>query len=372
MKIPNKQDRACKPNRKILAAVVLLAFAFVAEAWPQIPRIPRSITKIVPVSKPELNTPAETPESRIDPAKGLNQAGGRIVFSKNPIDPKNPAGLTGDFTAGEPIYGALLLYMPLRDFVIDQYVRDSTKGFSVTRPGIEVDFQIDNMPLFDGRTSFVFQLEQKEDALNAVPLDNYLILDVAPIAANAKTYQYAKMHFPLLTAVGRPNNKAKAGAQYYSFHIGKLKPGSHTVTFTITGKSKIVGNFKIRGDDFGYYMRAADALDTIAAANAVLPRSEWSDPVVLRSVTAAYRKQPGEQVLKTILVSPAWFVQRDSLGYIIHRGLFAVVVTKAADGKCYMQKEYFKQLYRGRGYGPTQQDGRSETRQIFPCANVGR
>lgn len=372
MKITITRDRPSKRFLRTVAWVAFFTFSFVSGSWSQIPRIPDSITKIVPVLKPSVSRPVEVPATQPGTIDPLTQVGGRMVFSTSPINPANPANLTNDFKAGEPIYGALLLKGSLREFVTDQSIHDSTRGFSVTRPGVAVDFQIDDMPLYDGTTSFVFQLEEKEGALEAVPMDNFLIFDVSPAAANAKTYQYAKMHFPLLSAVGRANNKAKAGAQYYSFHLGKLKPGSHTVTFTVTGKTKIVGNLRISGDDFAFYKRAADALDSVAAANTALPRSQWNDPVVARSVTAAYRKQPGEQILRTILVSPDWFIQRNSLGLIIHRGLFAVLVTKAADGKCYMQREYFKQFYRGRGYGPTQQDGRSETRQALPCTNIPR
>ena len=336
-----------------IGAITLLTAFFVGPLFPQ-----------TLISDSNLFADAED----IGPTgNNLPRVSGKLVFSKSPIDPRSRANLTNQFFAGDAIYGALLLDGSMRQFASDQYVRDRAKGFSVTRPGFEVDFQIDGLPLFDGTTKFVFQLEEKEGAMDAVPADDFFIFDIAPTAGNAKTYSYPKLHFPLLTAVGRPNNKAKAGAQYYSFHLGKLKPGRHEIELTITGTSKISGRFTISGDDFAYYSKAADQLDTVAAANAEIPKSAWDNPTVSRSVTVAYRKQSGEVVIKTVLISPDWFVQRNSLGFIIHRGLFAIVVTRSADGKCYMQKEYFKQLYRAGRYGPTAQDGRSETRQIIPC-----
>jgi len=37
----------------------------------------------------------------------------RLVFSKTPIDPQNPANLTDNFNAGDHIYGLLILNKPL-------------------------------------------------------------------------------------------------------------------------------------------------------------------------------------------------------------------------------------------------------------------
>ncbi len=299
------------------------------------------------------------------------QGSGRLVFSRQPIDPANPSNLSTSFSTGDHIYAALILNKSMRDFVSDQYVRDSSKGFSVTRPGFEVDFEIDGSPMFDGRTKFVFQLEQKEGAAEAVPADNFLIFDIAPDPAQARTYKYEKMFFPLLAAVGRPGNKAKAGAQFYSFQLGKLGPGDHKINLSISGREQIAGEFTISGSNYAFYKQLADNLGSVAAANAGLPKSEWNNPTLARNVGTAYRRQGGETVLKTVLISPSWFIQRNSIGVIIHRGLFAVIATRAPGGKCFMQKEYFKQLYRGANrYGPTVQDGRSETRQEIPCASA--
>jgi hypothetical protein len=356
---------------------IMISANFVQQANSQVDLIRKTIKKVDDkIKKPETpdrnsgesgsTAPTVTPAADID-----RQASGRFVFSKQPIDPGNPANLTNSFSAGDHIYGALLLSRSFRDFVSDQYVRDSSKGYSVTRPGFEVDFMLDDSPLFDGTTKFVFQLEQKEGAIDAVPTESYFFFDIAPEPAQARTYKYDKLFFPLLTAVGRPNNKAKAGAQYYAFHLSKLGPGNHTVKVTFIGNERFVGEFTITGSSFAFYRQVSDSLDSVASANAGLPRSEWNNPTLARSVGVAFRKAPGETVVKVVLISPSWFIQKNSIGIIIHRGLFAVIATRARDGKCYIQKEYFKQLYRGGGrYGPTAQDGRSETRQVLPCGNI--
>lgn len=354
-----------------LAASLMLA----TEADAQVDLLRKAVKKVDEQlkraeTKPSTGAESTSRETADSAAVEEFQGAGRIVFSTQPIDPANPSNLSTSFTTGDHIYAALILNKSMRDFVSDQYVRDSSKGYSVTRPGFEVDFQLDGSPMFDGNTKFVFQLEQKEGAMEAVPADNYLIFDISPEPAKAKTYSYDKMFFPLLTAVGRKNNKAKAGAQFYSFHIGKLNPGEHTVSLTFMGKDRIEGEFSISGSNFAFYKTVADSMDSIAGANARMPKSEWNNASVTGSVARAYRKVGSESVMRTVLISPSWFVQRNNIGIIIHRGLFAVIATKTAGGECYMQKEYFKQLYRAGRYGPTQQDGRSETRQRIPCENV--
>jgi hypothetical protein len=357
----------------------MISATFVQQANSQSDLIRKAIKKVDDqIKKVETGTPDQ--QGRRTNTNGdiagigedaSGSAAGRFVFSKQPIDPNNPANLTNSFAVGDHIYGVLLLSGSFRDFVSDQYVRDSSKGYSVTRPGFEVDFMLDDSPLFDGTTKFVFQLDQKEGAIDAVPTDKFFFFDIAPEPASAKTYRYEKLFFPLLTAIGRPNNKAKAGAQYYSFHLSKLGPGDHTVKVALIGNERFVGEFTISGSSFAFYRQVSDSLDSVASANAGLPKSEWNNPALARAVGVAFRKTPGETVVKAVLISPSWFIQKNSLGIIIHRGLFAVVATKTRDGKCYVQKEYFKQLYRGGGrYGPTAQDGRSETRQMIPCANI--
>ncbi len=317
-------------------------------------------------SQASVLSPAVEPEDRQGQA-------GRLVFSKQPIDPNNPAGLTSSFNAGDHIYAALILNKSFREFVSDQNIRDSRKGYSVTRPGFEVDFLIDDTWSFDGRTKFVFQLDKKEGAMDFVPAENYFIFDISPEPAKARTYEYKEMYFPLLSATGRKSNRAKAGAQFYSFQLGRLGPGPHTVSVQLTGSESIKGEFTITGSNYAFYTQLADNLDSVSSGNTGMPKSEWNNPTLARSVGTAYRKQGGERVLRTVLISPSWFIQKNSLGIIIHRGLFASIATKAPDGKCYVQNEYFKQLYRGSGrYGPTAQDGRSETRQVIPCENVNK
>lgn len=296
---------------------------------------------------------------------------GRLVFSTQPIDPTSPANLTNTFNSGDYIYGALLLDKSFKEFVAEQSVRDPTKGFSVSRPGFEVAFEIDGEGMFDGTHTMVFQLGKKEGAWDNVPTDNYFIFDISPEAAKAKTYGYKELFSPELSAVGRRTNKAKAGAQFYSFQLSKLGPGNHSVLIKIRGNEEITGKFNITGSSYAFYAQVADKLDTVSASNTTMPTSQWNDPTLQRAVLAAFKKESQESVLRVVLVSPSWFMQKDSFGRIVFRGLFAVIATKKTDGTCFTQREYFKQDHLGGGrYGATWQDGRSETKQMIPCENV--
>lgn len=188
----------------------------------------------------------------ISDAKAFNQRGNRLVFSSNPIDSNNPTNLSTNFNGGDYIYGLLILNKPFNEFVKEDSFRDSTKGFNVTRPKIDIEFLIDDSPMFDGSHSLVFSLEQKEGMWDAVPKDNYFFFDIAPEASNAKTYSYKNLHFPRLSAVGRTGNKAKAGAQFYSHHLSKLSPGNHNITIKVRGKEEVIGQFTINGSNYAF------------------------------------------------------------------------------------------------------------------------
>ncbi|HSK72202.1 MAG TPA: hypothetical protein VK892_10935, partial [Pyrinomonadaceae bacterium] len=282
----------------------------------------------------------------------------------------NLTNLKTSFQAGEHIYGLLILDKPFKEFIVEEDTYDSNNGYNVSRPVLKIDFTVDGNPLYSGSHKFVFSLEDKQNAWNKVPTEPYFFFDIAPEAAKQKTYNYDDLFFPRLSAVGRKNNKAKAGAQLYSHELSKLQPGNHTITIKITGKEQVTGEFLISGGEYAFYSRVADNLETVSSANAKMPESKWNDPAVVKSVKAAYKPVGSETVLRVNLLNPDWYVQRNALGQILFRGVFAAIATKTPDGKCWFQREYFKQNYGGGRYGATLHDGRSETRQLIPCENV--
>ena len=320
-------------------------------------------------SKTETENNPNTPKEAQSAAKNANQ-NKRLIFSDQPIDPNNPANLKTSFQAGEHIYGLLILDKPFKEFVAEDSTRDPNQGYSVTRPLLKIDFLVDGEPIYDGTHVFVFSLEDKQNAWNRVPTERYFFFDIAPEPTKQKTYGYNDLFFPRLSAYGRTTNKAKAGAQFYSHQLSRLKPGNHKITVKIAGKEEVIGEFTISGGDYAVYSRVADQLETVSSANAKMPESKWNNPALANSVKTAYKRAGNETVLRVNLLNPDWFIQRNALGQILFRGVFAAIATKTPDGKCYLQREYFKQNYSGGRYGATAHDGRSETRQIMPCENV--
>lgn len=155
-----------------------------------------------------------------------------------PIDPNNPTNLKTSFQAGEHIYGLLILDKPFREFVAEDSTRDPNQGYSVTRPLLKIDFLVDGEPIYDGTHVFVFSLENKQNAWNRVPTERYFFFDIAPEPARQKTYGYNDLFFPRLSAYGRTTNKAKAGAQFYSHQLSRLKAGDHKITVKLGEKKK--------------------------------------------------------------------------------------------------------------------------------------
>lgn len=295
-----------------------------------------------------------------------------LVFSKSPIDPANPSNLTNVFTAGDHIYGLLILSDSLKEFAKEMSVSHKQFGYNVPRPALEIIINIDGSPIYDGNHFFAWDIENKDTAWDSVPNDRYFFFDVAPDASKAKTYAYPKMHFEMLSAPGRSGNAARAGAQYYSHHLGQLKSGNHKIEFTIKGESTIKGAFSITSGNYAFYTDAAAKLDAAGAENAVIPPPKLNNAALENSIRAAVRARNTDPILCVSITNPDWFVQRNALGQILFRGIYAVTAHRKADGTCYFYQSYFKQNYAGGRYGATQLDGGGGTRTPIVCANVNK
>lgn len=299
--------------------------------------------------------------------------GGQLVFSNQPIDPQNPTNLKTEFTAGEYIYALLILDKPFNEFIGEESVRDPISTYVISRPALKFNLAIDDQLVYDGLHNYAFSLQDKNNYWKNVPTEKYFFIDIAPDPAKQRTYGYKDIFFKKVSAVGREGNKAQAGAQYYSFLLSRLKPGKHTFGMSVSGKgnNQVLGGFYITGDDFSKYLEISNKLEEAAGANMELPASRWDNPQLASSISSAYKKLGGERVLKVIIVRPSWAPKKDAIGRIIYRRIGAVIVFKKPEGKCYMQEGSFIQYHKGGGrYGPTQQDGRSETQQLIPCEKI--
>lgn len=311
-----------------------------------------------------------------DPTRAVSAADPRanamLVFSKSPIDPAKPSDLTNAFSAGDYIYGLLILDRPLNELAVEESVRHAQLGFNVSRPALSIEMKVNGNPIYDGTHYFVWDLENRTNAWDSVPTDRYFFFDVAPDASKAKTYAYPKMHFAMLSAVGRAGNRARAGAQFYSHHLSKLGSGNHTVEFRIKGKETIVGSFTISGGNYAGYSDVAAKLDAAGAQSATMPTAQSKNPAIENSVRTAVRATGNnDTVLRVVLTSPDWYVQRGPLGQILFRGLYSAIAFRKADGTCYFINGYFKQDYSGGRYGATRQDGRPAQTPIA-CGNVNK
>lgn len=295
-----------------------------------------------------------------------------LVFSKSPIDPANPQNLTNSFAAGDHIYGLLILDRPLKEWVKEESVRHQQLGYNVNRPAMNVEIQIDGAPIFDGQHYFVWDIENRETPWDSVPMDRFFYFDVAPEPAKMKTYAYPKMHFNMLSSVGRPGNRARAGAQFYSHKISMLKSGSHKVEFRLTGQTAISGSFTISDGNYAFYNEVANKLDEAAAATAVMPTAQRKDAPMEASIRTAVRSAGNTDTpLRVVITNPDWYIQRNALGQIMFRGIFAAIAFRRADGSCYFYQAYFKQNYAAGRYGATRQDG-TPGRNPIACANVNK
>ncbi len=331
---------------------------------------------IYTVDRDKLRQVYPSGSSAVQPSRSVSsvapQGKTMLVFSKSPIDPANPSNLTNVFAAGDHIYGLLILDRPLKDFLKEESVPHKDLGYNVTRPAMEIQMKMDGSPIYDGTHYFAWDIENKDTAWDAVPSDRYFIFDVAPDPSNAKTYAYPKVHFEMLSSAGRPGNRARAGAQFYSHKISTLRSGTHKIEFSIIGSQTIRGEFAVTDGNYAFYNQIADKLDEVAAQNALLPTAQRKDPtmeVAIKQAVAASGNR--DTILRVSITNPDWFVQRGPLGQILFRGIFAAIAFRKADGTCYYYQAYFKQDHAGGRYGATRQDGRPGPIPMA-CANVNK
>ncbi len=371
----------------ILILITILAFSAVS-ANAQFGRIKRAIDQVKKENNKEAksddsssNQPSTNSNPKSDSksdAEGeqsntVNSAK-KIVFSNQPIDPANPQNLKPEFNAGEHIYGLLILDEPFNEFIGTDYINDPDTTYTLTRPVLKVYFYFEDEDQWTGDTMFAFSLKDKENMWKNVPTDRYFFFDIAPDPAKQKTYNYKNVFFG---SERTTEGKIKVGSQYHSWRLTKkLKPGENKVYVKLGGKDDktVSGEFTINGSATAFYKGIYEGLEEATAANTTMPESRWNNPQLVQTVKRIYKKRvTGERILRVELVNPGWFIQRNALGQIVHRGVFAAIATKTPDGKCYVQQEYIKANYIGGGrYSSPFQDGKSETRKLIPCENINK
>lgn len=243
---------------------------------------------------------------------------GSIVFSKSPINPASPSGLTTSFQAGDNIYALVLVKKSFAEIFKKEYVR--------------IDVTI------DGKKIHAQFIKMQKDADWA---KKTLLFEIAP--APDKMTAYSNPDF----VYGTSKANLRQGPQEMTLHLSQLGGGKHTVAMKIAyyGKVWAEGSFTIEGGDFGFYADLHKKAQASMLGSVTLPKAKMENPGLKQEMMALLTSAGWKDIHRLNIVDKDWWIDRFSGGNsgVKSRHMDAAVLAKGGDGKYFYKKVRFHQ-----------------------------
>ena len=294
-------------------------------------------------------------------AAGLSNTPGTIIFSKEPIDPKNPQNLVTDFKTGDYIYGCAFLEKSFRKLA-------------------------NNNNLRSGELLVYYQLpywQSSGGTIRGSVLDqDYFLFEFAPNPILSDSYGNPEIEFKKY-----PNPDACGGPIRIAHHLSEQEPGEYEIEVKLNFQYQDVafGKIKLSGENFDFYAEVRDGLikgaDAGAAADARMPQAKMQNSALESQMLSAFKNSndwktgriKAKETLRIVIIDADWTIRRHELtGNILHRYIRAAIAVKDAEGKCgYYPIVTFQQDYAAGSYQPLKYDGASA---LVPmqCENVNK
>ncbi len=287
-------------------------------------------TKVEPAPA-EATEVAETPQGRVaGPAAA--KAGGVIVFSSQPIDPKAPANLTTSFKAGDRIYGLMRPLKPWRE-IYGENAKEKAELLLL--------WTLDGKEKVGG---YIVVVKPEYIDGTATPIE------IAPDLAHMTAYRDPGIQFGDYRDI-------KKGPCHFTLELSQLKPGKHTLEFWINdfGKKHAIGSFEISGDDYSAYAELHARIKEEVSGGRRLPAARKTDKAMAETMVGLLKNAGWTEVLRLNIVDQDWWIDRMAGGEspIQSRHMAAAAAYKDKDGQCYYRVCTFHQqaLITG-GFGP--------------------
>lgn len=298
----------------------------------------------------------------------LAQDIGEIIFSKQMIDPANPANLTSKFEAGDQIYAHASFLKTISDLLNSKTVKKAE---------VEVFLYELKPPLYDYQQPSEMQLEFSTMWVSGTNLEhNRLPVDIVPSPEKTTAYGSEGIEYK------------KFGANYYgpvlfAKALAKLGAGEHKIIVKVNINYAIVaeGSFIISGNDFSSYENQSELLNAtagnVATQSATLPKAEMTDKklesemIAVLKASNTYKERIKGEVVKLVIIDPDWTIRYHEIsGAILHRYIRATAAVKNSDGTCTVwQLITFQQDYVSNAFQKMKFDGVGDPYKI-PCENV--
>lgn len=298
------------------------------------------------------------------------QSGNTIVFSKNPIDATNPAGLTDQFNTGDNIYAYV---------AFDKSLIELSRYKTAKKITVEVFIYELKPPLYDYQQPSENQLITGSLNISGDALKNKFIpIDILP-SVNA------------LTSYGSKDLEYKKfgpkfdGPVKFAEELGKLEPGEHKIIVKLMMNDDFAaeGRFVFKGSDFAQYNKLSDELNEAASnietKDALMPKATLSDKKLEAEMNTAfkasqtYKERVNGEILRIVIIDPDWIIRRNELtGIILHRYIRAFIAVKNSDSSCTVWKNVtFQQDYIGNKFAKIKFDGMGDPYKM-PCENINK
>ncbi|MCE5326442.1 MAG: hypothetical protein LLG01_08505 [Planctomycetaceae bacterium] len=284
----------------------------------------------------EKTSPAQNSDSGTNPSdpgaarrermrKSQAAPAGKIVFSAAPIDPAKPENLVTEFKSGDSIYALVQTDKTWRDLLGkgDAEVKEIQVPLDMLVDDKTVDFQyitIKNAPAIDSKL---------------------LIVDIAPDPAKMTAYKDEGF------AWGEGKGGRKIGPDTYTYNLGQLAAGKHTVKFQVRSFGKVfsAGEFTISGDDYKPYTALREKVLQEMLNVGGMPKSQKTDIQLEATMMKLLQNAGWKNIRRLVIVDKDWWNDLASGGNsaVIGRHIGAAVAAKAEDGTYFWSNVTFQQ-----------------------------
>lgn len=246
---------------------------------------------------------------------------GEIVFSKSPIDPKNPAKSTRSFEAGDHIYGLIRVTKPWSAIYKNQ--QSANVMVDVKLDGKKIHAQFVNL--------------KKPELLQR----EYLVFEIAPEPEKMTAYSNPDIEY------GKSSPTMRQGPNELTYHLGRLQPGKHNVQLEVQyyGTIWAAGEFAIEGGGFTKYADLHAKIADGVAQSVTLPQAKLVDKKMAAEMKALLENAGWSKIHRINIVDKDWWIDRTSGGDspVKSRHIAAAALAEGSDGEYYYKVCTFHQ-----------------------------
>lgn len=258
---------------------------------------------------------AAQPQAAVRESLVVAGGAGKIVFSKSPIDPANPANLTTHFKAGDTIYGLIQAGQSWREIYDAQ---------DKTELGLMIVMAI-------GKSQTLQYITLKKAAY----IDSrQLTLDIAPEPAKMTAYKDPEIQF------GEGKGNRKIGPIAFTYELGRLPAGKHKIEFFIRnyGNKPAAGEFDIEGSDFNFYNDLHAKVKAASEAGDTLPPARMVNKALESQMRKLLENAGWSRIVRVVIVDKDWWLEGSRSRY-----LNVAAAAREADGTYYWCNLQFTQ-----------------------------